>query len=43
MLPNEIGDLVSLEELDVSDNKLFGLPDTLSNCHNLKRLSLAHN
>jgi len=31
MIPNEIGDLFELEELDASDNRLFGIPDSICN------------
>jgi Leucine-rich repeat (LRR) protein len=30
VLPNEIGELIFLEELDISDNKLYGIPDTVA-------------
>lgn len=40
MLPNEIGDLSKMEELDVSDNKLFGLPDSLGNLENMRKLNV---
>jgi len=43
MLPNEIGELLSLEELDLSDNKLFGIPDSIGNCTQIKTLNLSHN
>jgi Leucine-rich repeat (LRR) protein len=31
MIPEEIGDIQSLVELDLSDNKLFSLPDSVGN------------
>jgi Leucine-rich repeat (LRR) protein len=43
MLPNEIGDMVGLEEIDASDNKLFGLPESIGNLSKLKTFNVSHN
>ena len=42
-LPDEIGQLKTLEVLDVSSNKLKDLPSTLSACFALKILKAANN
>ncbi|PHU05327.1 hypothetical protein BC332_26149 [Capsicum chinense] len=43
-LPIELGQLINLEELDVSQNKLSGeIPSTLSNCLHLERVDISNN
>ncbi|KAJ8570738.1 hypothetical protein K7X08_037710 [Anisodus acutangulus] len=43
-LPKELGQLINLEELDVSQNKLSGeIPSTLSNCLRLERVNISNN
>ena len=42
-LPARFGELVNLEELDVSGCELVSLPDSLSQCESLVRLWLSNN
>lgn len=42
-LPNTIGQLISLEELNLSFNSLKKLPETIKNLKNLRRLDLTGN
>ncbi|XP_060178289.1 putative receptor-like protein kinase At3g47110 [Lycium barbarum] len=43
-LPKELGQLINLEELDVSHNKFSGeIPSTLSNCLRLERVNISNN
>ena len=42
-LPNEIGQLLSLERLDICDNKLTTLPSGICELLNLKSLNVKHN
>ena len=42
-LPTRFGELVNLEELDVSGCELVSLPDSLSQCESLVRLWLSNN
>ncbi|XP_049358735.1 putative receptor-like protein kinase At3g47110 [Solanum verrucosum] len=43
-LPKELGQLINLKELDVSQNKLSGeIPSTLSNCLGLERINISSN
>ncbi|XP_058197283.1 disease resistance protein RPV1-like [Rhododendron vialii] len=41
-LPNEVGNLISLEILDLSRNNLHTLPDSICNLTRLKKLYLSH-
>jgi Leucine-rich repeat (LRR) protein len=42
-LPESIGNLTNLEELDLSGNELSVLPETIFNLNNLTKLSLSNN
>lgn len=42
-LPNSLDDLMQIEELDLSNKKIYGLPDTICNLTNLKNLNLSCN
>lgn len=42
-LPELIGNLYKLQELDVEDNQLDSLPDSIDNLKNLKNLFIANN
>ena len=41
-IPDEIGDLIFLEELDIYNNMITKLPATIGNLHNLKILEIAY-
>jgi Leucine-rich repeat (LRR) protein len=43
ILPSELGTLVALERLFVSNNALSGIPEELGNCTNLTEIVAGHN
>ena len=42
-LPDELGQMVSLEQLLIGDNELSAIPATIGRCKNLVRLALNNN